>query len=120
MYKFNVTGKYYHNRHQSYYNFEAKASWREMFAAISPYLLQYPIEDYVKSILSKALLEKSDKEGSSANLDDQIFQTIKIQLMALGLVNVKYTKTTKGRMGLFWSLTPTGETLLLETRTVQK
>ena len=117
---FNVTGRYYNSTHKRYYSWETAASWREMFAAISPYLLQYPNEDYVKLRLSEALFKKSDKSGSSGKLDDQVFQTIKIQLLALGLVNVKYTKDTKGGMGLFWSLTPTGEASLLKTRTVQK
>jgi len=75
----------------------------------------------VKSVLTAALfgLSGSTKEGINPILDDQIFQTISVQLKALGLVNIEYVKTTKGGMGLFWTLTPKGERLMNEIRTVR-
>jgi hypothetical protein len=40
-------------------------------------------------------------------------------LKALGLITLKYSQTTKGGMALFWSLTPQGERLMTELRTVK-
>ena len=41
------------------------------------------------------------------------------QFQALDLVTVRYTKTTKGDMALFWSLTARGERLMIQMRTVK-
>lgn len=48
------------------------------------------------------------------------FQTVKIQFTALKLITVDYTKTTKGGMALFWSLTTRGQDLMLRLRSVKK
>lgn len=93
-------------------------SWREIFAFVSPYLAKYPNDAYVKTILLKALKEKEEPHGRHHEISDQDFQTIQIQLKALGLVNTKYSQTTKGEMALFWSLTPYGEALMMQLRTV--
>lgn len=93
--------------------------WKEIFALIAPYLMNYPNDDTVKKQLATTLFEKCDLGDYSATLNDQIFQTIKIQLQALNLVNVEYLKTTGGGMGLFWSLTKPGTSLMVSLRTVK-
>ena len=57
--------------------------------------------------------------GTGPVIDDQSFKTIGVQLKALGLVNITYSKAVGGGMGLFWSATPSGERLTLELRTVR-
>lgn len=94
-------------------------TWRDLFALIAPYLLQHPNDEYVKSIYTSNLHQRADSSGTTANMDDQSFQTIKIQLMALGLVDVQYLQTVKGGMALFWSLTDQGKAHLLKLRTVK-
>jgi hypothetical protein len=93
-------------------------TWTNIFSDISPYLEQYPTAERVKSILALAMLERYDDMGSSATLDDQLFQTVAVQLRALGLVNVTYSKSAQGGMGLFWSLTPAGKALMPQLRAV--
>ena len=41
------------------------------------------------------------------------------QFQALDLIRVNYTKTTKGGMGLFWSLTKRGERVMMQMRTIK-
>ena len=60
-----------------------------------------------------------DGELKHASLDDQDFQTVGVQLQALGLVSIDYSKTTSGGMGLFWSFTPKCERLMMELRAVR-
>ena len=98
---------------------KANASWGELFGYIAPYLIKHPNESYVKSILTGALFEKCGSYGRSASLDDQDFQTIAVQLKALGLVTLSYSKTVQGGMGLFWSATPEGDKLTFELRAVR-
>ncbi|MDD2782285.1 DUF4062 domain-containing protein [Sulfuricurvum sp.] len=91
-----------------------KSTWRNIFWCISPYLTKHPNDSSVKSTLQKSLFSGY----TSPSLDDQDFQTISIQLKAMGLVNINYSKSIEDGMGLFWSFTPAGEKLMLELRTI--
>lgn len=70
-----------------------------------------PSDESVKSTLSSSMFRRSGSsdENEDAALDDQLFRTIAVQLQALGLVKVQYSRSTSGYMSLFWSLTPSGQ-----------
>lgn len=106
-------------RYRSVEDWHVKATWRQIFGYISPYLVKHPDDGHVKSILGPVLFEKSAAYGNYSSLNDQDFQTVSIQLKALGLVNINYSTTVQGGMALFWSLTPAGEQLMLELRTIR-
>jgi hypothetical protein len=114
---FTVSGRYSYDGHRR--DWTASATWRELFGYIAPYLVKHPNDAVVKDILEKPLFARSGRTGTSPSLDDQVFQTISVQLRAYGLVEVRYTKTTQGGMGLFWSATPAGDKLTFELRTVR-
>jgi hypothetical protein len=96
-----------------------ETTWRKIFGYVSPYLVTHPHADTVKIILADALFKASGSRGSRQALDDQLFQTVGVQLKALGLVRIEYAENTTGGMGLFWSLTGAGERLMVELRTVR-
>lgn len=73
----------------------------------------------MKEQFAKFLAELKNSKYTSHALNDQDFQTIGVQFSALGLIETRYTAATNGGMGLFWSLTPKGHRLMLETRTVR-
>jgi hypothetical protein len=100
----------------------ATCTWSEIFAAISPYMISFPTDEFVHSILASAAFARSTSAtwGENAQLDDQMFRTVAVQLQALGLVKLTYTQTMSGGMALFWSNTPSGDRLMLELRTVKK
>jgi hypothetical protein len=100
-------------------NWSVEISWRDVFALIGPYLQKYPNDESVHSVLAKALSHRVSPGATYAMMDDQLSQTVRIQVTALGLVKTNFSKTTAGGMALFWSLTKAGERLLLETRTVR-
>jgi hypothetical protein len=102
------------------YPWEFFLTFREIFALLSPYLLDHPSEGSVKTRLKTVVLEAADKKSFRSDLVDQDFQTVKLQLIALGLVKSRYSKTIKGGMATFWSLTAKGERLMYESRTLQK
>ena len=119
--KIEVFGTYavYSAGKPNYYEWKLEVTWKEIFALLSPYLLDNPNDGTVKNHLASALLEKYGKGNYSGHLNDQIYQTIKIQLQALKLVDVQYLKTVSGSMGLFWLLTDTGHSLMMSLRTVK-
>lgn len=112
-------GRYHSKHYHCYYDWKVKCSWLQIFGYISPYLIKHPDDKYVKSVLCSALFAKGNYSGDSATLNDQDFQTVSIQLKALGLVNINYSQTIQGGMAVFWSLTPEGEQLMLEIRTIR-
>lgn len=121
---FTVHGEYkiYHTGYSTReYNFECAISWREMFALIAPYLVEHPNDAAVKLRLATILKErKTGSDGGSAiTINDQEFKTITVQFQAYGLINTRYTQTTNGGMALFWSLTPKGERLMIESRVIR-
>lgn len=113
----------YTSRTGSKYSWEVTVTWGQIFGAIAPYLLEFPNDTIVKSIVEKFVKEeyarKNSANWSSFNFSDQDFQTIKIQLVALGLVTVKYSETVTKSWALFWYLTPHGSTQLMQLRAVK-
>ncbi|EHR0228810.1 DUF4062 domain-containing protein [Vibrio parahaemolyticus] len=113
-----LSGTYKRQYDGSSYNWKTEMTWSEIFGAISPYLLEHPSDGTVKLKLKQNAFKKLNQNSYSSELDDQVFQTVKMQLMALGLVDVSYSKTTKGGMGLFWRITESGKALMLKLRTI--
>jgi hypothetical protein len=111
--------RYYDSRYRDYEYRSVTATWAEIFAIVAPYLLRHPSDEYVNSVLGKGLYEKATKSDWSAIVKDQDFETIKIQLTALNLVQLNYSKTTMGGMALFWSLTDHGTSVMMQLRTVR-
>jgi len=115
-------GRYWSPYHRKYVDWHVTTTWHKIFAHISPYLVSHPNADAVKSILASALFGEArvgEENGSHESLDDQDFQTVGVQLRALGLVKIEYTQTVSGGMGLFWSFTAAGERLMVELRAVR-
>jgi hypothetical protein len=121
--EFTISGFYYKRRHNSSsstkYLFTSTITWRDLFALISPYLIEYPNDGIVKSKLATSLLEREGKSGTPVSVNDQEFKTVTIQLEAYGLITTSYNETTKGSMALFWKLTKNGKQLMMESRVVK-
>ena len=113
----------FHGQHfigGSKYVWEVSATWGEVFGFIAPYLVKQPNDSTVQDVLAQALQKKSGHGiGSTNSIDDQDFQTVSVQLRALGLVKVALLKTMAGGVGTFWSATPKGEKMMLELRAVR-
>lgn len=111
--KYKVIGDF--RRQRETHNWSHEISWRDLFGLIAPYLLEIPHQHHVRLFMSKSLFDFAGyKKGHSIDLKDQAFQTIKVQLMAIKLINVE-----QSLRACHWSLTPQGEALMFETRTIR-
>ena len=117
--EFLITGTYYADRYNPNKNWSESLSWEKLFGLIEPYLFDDPNDEMVKTRLCRDLFEKTSPGDTLIDIDDQIYQTIKMQFLTLGLVNVDRAGTVAGKMGLFWSFTPKGKALALEIRAVK-
>lgn len=121
--RYEVTLKWtYYHGDKSYKKTEkVAATWAEMFARIAPDLLQHPSDGWVNVQLGSSLYRKlyPDADKTQVRIQHDDFQTIKVQFTTLGLIDVSYSKTIKGGMGLFWTLTKRGQRLMTQLRTVK-
>lgn len=96
----------------------ARATWKEIFYYISPYLNNATPESVVKNSFHMAILESKSIKASRNILSDQDFQTISVQLRALGLVSITASDVV-GVEGA-WQLTQKGEALMYQLRVKTK
>jgi adenylate kinase len=94
-------------------------TWKEIFAIVAPHLLTLPSDEALRHKIAVVFCEKTKKDHAMPDFDDEVYQTIKIQFQALGLVNLEYLKNTKGEMRLFWSLTKYGHSQMMALRTIR-
>lgn len=113
-----VKGEYYNLSKKS--TWSTRLSWRELFATIAPTLLIATADGKVKIHLAELLLARSGKRGSTATIEDSVFDTIKVQFLAYGLITVKTLSLKGGGVALFWGLTPFGHSVMLEVRSVKQ
>jgi Domain of unknown function (DUF4062) len=119
-----------------------KTSWDEVFSALGPLMLDESAEHALQDALNtwvglenfadvkKHVLEMIKYKGSDPSkvqiyryktyLFDHDFHTILIQLMALGLIAKSERRRSVADKGTFWTLTPYGQTRLIQLRAIRK
>ena len=94
------------------------SSWKNLFVRLAPELMQFPADSFAKQKVNEILNNIKTDRYEMPNEHDE--DTVKVHLMALGLISVEYTEATNGSMGLFWSLTKKGKQLMFELVSVKK
>jgi hypothetical protein len=89
------------SQYNSALSWELQTTWEEIFSLISPYILENPNDDKVEGILAKSLFNISKNNRYAPHIDNQLYQTIKIQLEVLGLIITSYKQSIQGTMALF-------------------
>ncbi|MDQ2138024.1 DUF4062 domain-containing protein [Alcaligenaceae bacterium B3P038] len=114
------------------FNRQIGLTWNEIFEELGPLMLNEATDDRIRTALSQ-LVEMQTLEGWSSDKNLEGFtsprafvvsshdeQTIKIQLRALGLIEQsKKTRSVKDTR-TFWSLTPYGDSILVQLRAIRK
>ena len=102
---------------------ECTTTWGHLFAEIGPYLMNTMEERSVRSAVARLGISLSNRAELSyqfAVIAEEVFHTLKIQLMALGLILVADGR--KGEMlnrEPLWSLSEKGRRTLFNLRTVR-
>ena len=79
---------------------KANVTWKEIFGCIAPDLEEYPSDFAMNSKLGTSLYRKQHPDAEiSVEVRHDDFQTIKVQLTALGLIRTSYSETVGGRNG---------------------
>jgi len=119
-----LTGTYHSSSSRNSHESKMTLTWGELFATIAPDVIGQPNELIMSGVfkdrMNKLYREKKGCAPGDWYVRDQDYQTAKIQLMALNLVDVSMQPTVNGGSALFWSLTPLGEATMLQLRTAKK
>ena len=96
-------------------------SWRELFSQISPTIMQEPNDKLMMMEIGEIFNARVFKKSRGAiNITKEDYETIKIQLKAYGLIEIKYMKTTNNSTAWFWNLTRKGEQEMMDNRVIRK
>lgn len=87
-------------------------TWEQLFKLIAPYLTTPQSDSDVEKILVRSFIEGADVDKSF--VDNQLFQTIKIQLEAHKLIDFNTNQHGK------WILTPNGRKLMTHLRVIKR
>lgn len=120
---FSVQGRYEVSYRSGKRSWSCDTTWNQIISLIGPHLFQYLNEVSVNIQLAKSLLKLQGKNAEdffSKKIDDEVFQTIKIQLLALGYIDIKSLKTKSSGMALFWIITEKGKRAVINLRTIKR
>lgn len=115
----------------SYWSYPLDASWNDIFASVAPLMIQEASEAKLKEAIDAFVFERLRTEvvkhegfkGSrliGITLDDQDFQTVKIQLRALGLMAKSEKNRSVKDSGTYWTLTPYGDEAMTRLRAIKR
>lgn len=118
-----VRGQYGYYYDAAYFieKWQIDLSWNEIFYLFSPFIQDSLDENNASEMLARVLKDKIKMRSSSTNfsINMQDYQTIKIQLQAMGLVRMNYVTSENGRKS-FWNLTEKGVKLMFQLRILKK
>lgn len=91
---------------------EYKMSWNDICKAILPHLVQFCWERDMSTSLED-FIEANEPQYTSVHVKDISFQTIKVQLIALGLITEAPKVKTSKTLAAAWTLTKYGTLTLM-------
>jgi hypothetical protein len=98
--------------------------WNTIFFEVGPTLMEEATEQQMRNRLSSELWRyehaKFPKQAQNTKISDDSFDTIKIQLLALGLIQKSQKRHVPSDTNRYWSLTSYGETTLMKLRAIPK
>lgn len=107
-----------------------EASWNDLFAAIAPLMIHEAAESSLKQALDSFVRDRNHdslyKDGKTAGLamsrfvlNEDDYQTTKIQLRALGLIVQNDKARSVKDTGTYWKLTPYGDEVMTRLRAIR-
>jgi hypothetical protein len=132
--------------HTMRYSFEAKnndtwaettwtgkfqATWNSIFSAVAPlmineisdYALKLALDGLTKELNTSQLRKRrdlKDNDLSNFHMHNDDFQTIKVQLRALGLMVMSNKARSVKDVTTYWTLTPYGDDVMTRLRAIKK
>lgn len=97
----------------------AVATWNQMLRSVGPELLEWRSEASVSRDIAKFLARLKGVDSAKA-LADESMRTLRIQFLALGLIERQRLTTVSSTVDDFWRLTAAGKHQLFKLRPIRK
>jgi hypothetical protein len=95
-------------------------TWDELIELLGPLMIGEASEGQLKVALKGKIAEWEDTHSSNIMLNDDEFQTIKVQLLALGIVKQSVKKRAPSDTATYWTLTPYGNHYTITLKAIRK
>jgi Domain of unknown function (DUF4062) len=107
------------------------ATWNEIFSSIAPLMIDEAPENKIKEGLDRfvwahqysdfqQMVGVDGEKVQKMEIVSDCFQTIKVQLRAIGLINKSPRVRSVKDTGTYWSLTPYGDALMTRLRAITR
>ncbi|MBC7083749.1 MAG: DUF4062 domain-containing protein [Firmicutes bacterium] len=128
LYTFRVTSETWDT---TVYQARFETTWNDIFAAVSPTMIDEASERTLRAVLNRFVKDnqlgdlKNQKKFAGMSIDDfsiadSAFDTIKVQLRALGLIRRSEKNRSVKDTNTYWTLTPYGDTLMVRLRAIKR
>jgi len=103
-------------------NWSFPMTWKSLFITISPYLMTGFNEMTARTQFASSILNLHEQyhHYTHEQLDVDFLQSVKVQYLALGLIQIDIQNTVAGGTGVFWWLTQKGKSIMLQERSIKK
>ncbi len=109
-------------------------TWNNLFSTIAPHLTNEALESKMESLITEMLIRNnreiileivndgtySDVDIDTCRIADHDFQTIKVQLKALGLIKQSNKSRSVKNAGNYWTLTDYGDYMMTQLIAIKK
>lgn len=113
------------------HNLQLLTTWNEIFAAISPLMIDEVTEATLRAKVNDFIVKKtiedlrkkfSKKQRTPRNfrIDDNDFHTLKIQFRALGMITESIKKRGVHDKNKYWIITPFGDNVMTKLRAIKR
>ncbi|WP_397475476.1 DUF4062 domain-containing protein [Pusillimonas sp.] len=126
-----IRGSRYPHLDDMRYRGSINPTWNQIFGAIAPTMTNEATDQVLRAALKKFLTQETakvyqenkqfkDKQLTEFSHTASEIDTCIIQLRALGLIKVNDKKRSVKDTGTYWTLTPYGDSLMVQLRAVHK
>ena len=97
-----------------------KFSWNRIIAALAPHMINECSEIALKLALHDLVKQIEKNTPSIHSLSEESFQTVKVQLIALGIIKPSVKKHSTTDTNTYWTLTSYGNKLMMRLKALKK
>ena len=97
-----------------------KFSWNRIIATLAPHMINESSENALRLPLHDLVKQTDNNAYSIQTLSDESFQTIKVQLIALGIIKPSSKKHSTTDTNTYWTLTPYGNKVTMRLKALKK
>lgn len=111
----------YEDEKYYYKNGSDNFTWNQMYEYLAPYMIVECSENELKIYFKKFIESYKDPSYNRiTRVYEEHFQDVKVQFIALGLMQESTRKKSASNSNIYWSLTPYGRKVMMQLKAIRK